>query len=192
MAYRRGLSGVRRRGLSGSSLFGTLFATSINPYTGDILNSDNSIAGNCSNALDWLMYTGCWANSATQWAQMAQLPQLKSNYVPPPAPTTAQVNAALTCPDPTLSTEDCSSLIAQQANALVASLSAQSVADTQAGNLNFVQTNVPDNPIGSGGSPFTWGCDATSDLLGCLGGLPWYVWAGGGLGVLMLVVVLKK
>lgn len=144
--------------------------TTVNQY-GDILNSDGSIAGNCATLLGWISNSQCLTNSMSQWAAMAQLKSLGNNYVPPTAPSTDAVSAALTCPDPTIALADCGDLIAEQASALIQSLTNASATATQAANSAASQSQ---GPIGnSGGS----GCDPTEDAFGCLGGLSWYWWA---------------
>ena len=186
----------RRRGLGdtpsifsfiNSTTSNLLGGTTVNPYNGDILNSDGSIAGSCTTFLGWISNSACLANSMSQWAAMAQLKSLGNNYVPPAAPSTDADSAALTCPDPTIALADCGDLIAEQASALIQSLTNASVKATQAANLAASQSQ---GPIGddSGGS----GCDPTEDAFSCLGGLSWYWWAAIVAGGLAIVLAVKK
>ena len=181
MAYKRGgrtFRPLRRRGM------GVFGLTTVDQLTGNLIDSGtNTVIGNCGNLTDWLFYMDCWGVSPATWKN--PLGPVQNNYVPPPAPTTAQVNAALTCPDPTLSPEDCASLIGQQADALVQALTNQSIAATQAANL--AQVNA-DNPNGGG----LFGCDSSSDVFGCLGGLAWYWWALLAAGGTVLIVSTKR
>jgi hypothetical protein len=123
----------------------------------------------------------------SQWAAMAQLKSLGNNYVPPAAPSTDADSTALTCPDPTIALADCGDLIAEQASALIQSLTNASVKATQAANLAASQSQ---GPIGddSGGS----GCDPTEDAFSCLGGLSWYWWAAIVAGGFAIVLAVKK
>jgi len=186
---------ARRRGLGDTpSIFSVinsatsnlLGGTTVNPYNGDILNSDGSIAGSCATLLGWISNSACLTNSMSQWAAMAQLNSPSLNYVLPAAPSADAVSAALTCPDPTIALADCGDLIAEQASALIQSLTNASVTATQAANSAASQSQ---GPIGnSGGS----GCDPTEDAFSCLGGLSWYWWAAIVVGGLAIVLAVKK
>ena len=112
--------------------------------------------------------SNCWSASATQWAQMAQLPAPPLAYVPPVAPSNAAAASAIDT-----STEA----------DLIGSLIAGSTSATQAANLQAAQ-NIPNNPISL--------CDATSDPLGCPFGVSSYVLAALAAGAVVLFLAVKR
>ena len=140
----------------------------VNQNTGDILCADGSSCGNCANVWDWLWNSNCWASSAAQWAQMAQLPAPALAYVPPSAPSNTTAAAAIDT-----GTE----------SDLIESLIAGSTSATQAANLQAAQS-IPNNPISL--------CDAASDPLGCPFGMSTYLLAGIAAAVLAFVYVAKR
>lgn len=162
-----------------------LSGSAVDIATGNIYDSSGLI-GNCATLSQWLVNPDCWSGGLPN-AWKPQFPQIPAtNYVPPTAPSQTQVAAALTCPDPTLSPEDCASLITQQANALVAALTAASVESTQAANSQTIASIVSSN------QQATSGCDPLNDPLACLGGLAWYWWAAIAGGSVLLILALKR
>ena len=124
----------------------------------------------------------CWGVNRSTWK--TPLAPVTNDYIPVGAPAQSQVSSALTCDTSLLGPDDdCASLVEQQTKDLIQSLTNQSILATQAANLLQVQTDNP-NPV--------VGCDATSDLFGCLGNLAWYWWAAIAAGGLAVVLAVKK
>ena len=165
----------------------------VNPNTGQITNSSGAITGSCANGgWDWLLTPACWSQFVSTWQTYATPSALTSgDLIQPGPPSVSALTSALTCPDPTIALADCGDLIAEQASALIQSLTNASVKASQAANLAASQNQAPFGGGGGDGSGSS-GCDPSSDAFGCLGGLSWYWWAAIVVGGLAIVLAVKK
>jgi hypothetical protein len=153
---------MRPKGLGSQAIDIGVYQNFTVDVLGNLVGETGEYFGNCANLGTWLLYPSCWKNSPALWASF--MPSA-SVYKPPVAPTNEQAAKAI---DTGTETD------------LIQSLVDQSVAQTQ-GNLKTFGSGLPNAP-----------CDSSTDLLGCLFGQPWYVWALVAVGGTAVLFALKR
>lgn len=176
MPYRLAARPVRRHRGMGDILTGN----SVDAYGNISSTFGGPVVGTCSQAFYYLLTPQCWANSITQWAQMAGLQSPANMYVPPLAPSDVDVQAAVD---------------SGAAQNLIDNLISGSTLGTQAANSAASQA-VPNNPVPSALSADLGilgnGCDPGSDPLSCPLGMSTYLLAAIAIGGIFLFVTLKR